>query len=71
MEPLMKNSIIDWACAIEKAEAIVPNKLAAPPKTTTIKVSTIYRLPVVGPVEAIVVNAAPAIPAMPQPRAKV
>ncbi len=53
------------------AEAMVPNRLAAPPNTTTIKVSTIYKEPNVGPVDAMVVNAAPAIPAIPQPSAKV
>ena len=41
MEPLMKNSMEDWAWLIVKAYAIVPSRLLAPPKTTTRKVSTI------------------------------
>ena len=41
IEPVRKNSSIDCACAIENAEAMVPNRLAAPPKTTTRNVSTI------------------------------
>ena len=67
----MKNSAIDCVWAMENAEAMVPNRLAAPPKTTTRKVSTMYSEPEVGPVEPMVVNAAPATPATPQPRAKV
>ena len=36
----MKNSSVDCVCEIEKAEAMVPSRLAAPPNTTTRKVST-------------------------------
>ena len=32
---VMKNVRMDWACAIENAEATVPRRLAAPPNTTT------------------------------------
>ena len=71
IEPLIKNSISDCAWAMLKAEAMVPSRLEAPPKTTTRKVSTIYSEPAVGPVEPMVVKAAPATPATPQPRAKV
>src|SRR5471032_1183474 len=70
-EPERKNSLIDWVCAMPKAEATVPSKLAAPPNVTTRNESTIYSDPLVGPVEPIVVNAAPATPAMPQPIANV
>ena len=41
MDPDMKNSRIDRAWDIPKADSIVPNKDPAPPKTTTKKVSTI------------------------------
>jgi hypothetical protein len=71
IEPVMKNSAIDCVWAMPKAEATVPSRLAAPPKVTTRKASTMYSEPLVGPVEPIVVNAAPAMPAMPQPIAKV
>ena len=40
IDPDMKNSMVDCACEMVKAEAIVPNRLAAPPNTTTRKVST-------------------------------
>ena len=66
-DPLMKNSVIDCAWAMPKAETTVPQRLAAPPKVTTRKASTMYSEPLVGPVEPMVVNAAPAIPATPQP----
>lgn len=71
IEPDIKNSEIDCVCAMANAEVTVPSKLAAPPKVTTKKESTIYSDPDVGPVEPIVVKAAPAIPAIPQPMAKV
>ena len=45
-------------------------RLSAPPKTTTRKVSTMYSEPLVGPVDPMVVKAAPAMPASPQPSAK-
>ena len=32
--------MVDWACEMVKAEAMVPSRLPAPPKTTTRKVST-------------------------------
>ena len=41
IDPDKKNSMVDCACEIVKADAMVPNRLAAPPKTTTRKVSTI------------------------------
>src|SRR5690606_4077063 len=40
MEPVMKNSVVAWACAMLKAEAMVPIRLSAPPNTTTRNVST-------------------------------
>jgi hypothetical protein len=40
IDPDMKNSSVDCVCEIEKAEAMVPSRLAAPPNTTTRKVST-------------------------------
>ncbi|MEY9169876.1 hypothetical protein ABIF15_001108 [Bradyrhizobium elkanii] len=40
IDPDRKNSSVDWVCEIEKAEAMVPNSEAAPPNTTTRKVST-------------------------------
>jgi hypothetical protein len=36
----MKNSLIDWVWAMPKAETTVPSRLAAPPKVTTRKAST-------------------------------
>src|ERR1022692_337857 len=69
--PSRKNSRMDWPCAMPKADAMVPSKLAVPPNTTTRNVSTMYREPLSGPVEPIVVKAAPATPAMPQPRQNV
>ena len=35
IDPDMKNSIVDCACEMVKAEAMVPSRLAAPPNTTT------------------------------------
>ena len=40
IEPVRKNSVIDCVCAMPKAETMVPSRLAAPPKMTTRKVST-------------------------------
>ena len=40
IEPVMKNSLIDCVCAMPKADATVPSRLAAPPKVTTRKAST-------------------------------
>src|SRR5580704_4129813 len=40
IDPDMKNSSVDCVCEMLKADAIVPSKLAAPPNTTTRKVST-------------------------------
>ncbi|MNL46097.1 hypothetical protein D3C87_1687820 [compost metagenome] len=40
IEPVMKNSEIDCVCAMTKADAMVPKRLAAPPNTTVRKVST-------------------------------
>ena len=45
IEPVMKNSEIDCVCAMPKAETTVPNRLAAPPKVTTRKASTMYSEP--------------------------
>src|ERR1700733_14119933 len=40
IDPDRKNSRVDCVCKMVKAEAMVPNRLAAPPNTTTRKVST-------------------------------
>src|SRR5690606_9371042 len=40
MEPEMKNSSVDCDWEIVNAEAMVPSRLCAPPKTTTRNVST-------------------------------
>ena len=41
IDPDRKNSRVDCVCEMVKAEAMVPSRLAAPPNTTTRKVSTI------------------------------
>jgi len=40
IDPDMKNSMVDCASEMVKADAMVPIRLAAPPNTTTRKVST-------------------------------
>ena len=40
IEPDRKNSSVDWVWEMLKADAMVPSRLAAPPNTTTRKVST-------------------------------
>ena len=45
MEPLRKNSNVDRACEMVKADATVPMRLSAPPNTTTKKVLDDVELP--------------------------
>ena len=65
------SELMNFLMGIGLGEATVPIRLSTPPNTTTMKVSTMYCWPVVGPVEASMVKELPAMPARPQPSAKV
>ena len=54
-----------------KPDTSVPHKLPTPPTTTTIKESTIYCCPKLGPTLVSCDKATPATPAMPEPKPKV